>query len=184
MHEPEIRELFGKTCTTISEYQKGMESIVKDVQKISIRLKEMKLDDMSAEMDEIIDGFHGGIQNAGNIVDGLTERFRELEQFVQIIEDVEAKVEKFGRIKELLKDIENSLDNISGEIAAGFSSKGEMDQTEKKLGAFQAKAEDIQANGPRDTVHTIYKLDAMIEAMEKRVAHNKKLLACITEVEA
>lgn len=179
MDDVEIRELFAKTCVTINEYQKSVTAIMKDIQKMNGRLKDMRLHATSEEMDQVIADYYGGIHDAGSLVDGLTERLKGLDHFVEVIDNLEGKVEQFAQIRDLLGDIEKNVTAMVQEIAIDKGKVSSIKKVAWKMENISNLLENEERTCEYDAATSMERLDALIEDMRGRIEDNKKILKAL-----
>lgn len=176
MTDKEIREIFIKTCTALNDYQKGIAEVTKGIQRINARLKDFKPEKMSKEMDAVIEDYYRGMDNAGSMIDGLSERLRELNSFVRVIEDMEEKTEEFSKINKLLKSTENAINQIVSESAFWKTGVDKINNYDMKMKPLKGELEGLAFGWEETPKGVETRLDNQIKWLQEKVREKKELL--------
>ena len=127
-------------------------------------------------MDAVIEDYYKGMDNAGGMIDGLSERLQELKGFVQVIEDMEEKTEEFSKINKLLKSTEAAINEIVSENSFWKNNIDKINNYDMKMNPLKRELEDLAFGWEETPKGVETRLDNQIMWLQKKIKEKKDLL--------
>ena len=177
MDEQELREVFLKSCNVLNDMGKGLSEIIKKIDKITGDVGELNEEEISKEIDEVISEYLNSLTSANDIIEVLNFRIKDLENFANIVTDMDINFEKLDDISEMIKETETHVNEMVTETTKWKNKGGKMKSYEDKRRGLKKNLDALDFEEGLGTQSK--KLDDTIKYLEKKVKQNKQILACM-----
>lgn len=178
MDEQELREVFLKTCNLLNDMGKGLSEIVKKIDKITGDMSELKAEEITQEIDEVISEYLSSLTSANDIIEALNFRIKDLEHFAQIVIDMDVNFKKLDDIGDMIKETDNIVTEMVTETTKWKNKGGKMKSYEDKRKGIK-KNMDVDFNEGGNLALQSKKIDEAIKELNKKIKYNKSVLECM-----
>lgn len=179
MDEFTLRETFLKCANVLNDTAKGIGEIAKKIDKIHSDLGELNGDEISEEIETVITEYLNSLTVAGDVIEVLDYRLKELERFAQIVIDMDVNIDKLEHIEEMIKSTENIVSEMVSETTKWKNKGGKMKSYEDKRRGLKKNIDALEFDEGGSLSLQSKKINDAIKYFEEKIKRNKNILAAM-----
>lgn len=179
MDELVVRETFTKSLNVLNDTAKGIGEITKKIDKIHSDLGGLKGEEISGEVEEIIDDYLKTLTAATDIIEALDFRIKDLERFAQIVSDMDVNIDKLERIEEMIKNTDDIVSKMVTETTKWKNKGGKMKSYEDKRRGLKKNLDALEFDEGGSISLQSKKVNDAIKYFEEKIKYNKNILSAM-----
>jgi len=179
MNEIDIRETFTKSLNVLNDTAKGIGEITKKIDKIHSDLGEINSEEISGEIDEVIEECLKNLTAAIDVIEVLDYRLKDLERFAQIVSDMDVNIDKLENIEEMIKNTDNIVSDMVSETTKWKNKGGKMKSYEDKRRGLKKNLDALEFDEGASLSLQSKKINDAIKYFEEKIKRNKNILAAM-----
>lgn len=179
MNEIEIKETFLKSCNILNDTAKGIVEITKKIDKIHSDLNDLDGDEISNEIDEVIEEFLNSLTTAADVIEVLDYRLKDLERFSKIVNDMDINIDKIENIGEMIKIADDTVTQMVTETTKWKNKGVKMKSYEDKKRGLKKAIDALEFDEGASLGLQSKKINDAIKYLEEKIRYNKSILAAM-----
>lgn len=179
MDESAIRETFSKSANILNDTAKGIGEIAKKIDKIHSDLSNINGEELTQETDTVIEEYLSSLTSAGDIIEVLEYRLKDLEHFAEIVSDIDVNIDKLEQIEEMIKRTDELVSSMVTETTKWKNKGGKMKSYEDKRRGLKKNMDALEFDEGGSLVLQSKKIDGVIKYFENKIKTNKNILAAM-----